>query len=93
MGLLSSILVTCSELHFAIEHVEVERARTEAVVRETAQDLADAEGIEIEMPREGSVLLTLLVSGEQPVSHLIARLSEISGVVRVGSLEGENSLE
>ena len=93
MGLLSSILVTCSELHFAIEHVDVERARTEAVVREAAQDLADVEGTEIEMPQEGSVLLTLLVSGEQPVSHLIARLSEISGVVRVGSLEGENSLE
>ena len=93
MGLLSSILVKCSELHFAIEHVDVERARTEAVVREAAQDLADVEGTEIEMPQEGSVLLTLLVSGEQPVSHLIARLSELSGVVRVGSLEGENSLE
>ena len=66
MGLLSSILVTCSELHFAIEHVDVERARTEAVVREVAQDLADAEGSEIEMPQEGSVILTLLVSGEQP---------------------------
>jgi len=33
------------------------------------------------------------VNGKRPVSHLIARLSDIDGVVGVGTLEGNTDFE
>ena len=92
-GLLQSILVTCTELRFVIEHVDVDRASPETSMREEAQDLADLEGREIEPARDGMVTLTLQVSGKQPVPQLIARLSEMAGVVRASSVESGDSLE
>jgi len=92
-GLLRDILVACTQLRFAIDHVDVERNRAMAGSAEDAQDLADFEGIEADPPRKGVVSLSMQVKGKRPVSHLIARLSGIDGVVHVGSLLEEAEFE
>jgi putative Mg2+ transporter-C (MgtC) family protein len=43
--------------------------------------------------RKGVVVLSMQVKGKRPVSHLIARLTDIDGVFGVGTMEGENSLD
>ncbi len=92
-GLLRTILIACTELRFAIDRVDVERDSTTASRLEEAEDLADFEGIEIEAPKNGLVVLAMQVKGKRPVSHLIAKLTDIDGVVRVGSLEDDNEFE
>ncbi len=90
--LLHAILIACTELRFAIDHVDVER-ETPAPDREGSADLADFERLEVEPPPCGMVVLTITVRGKRPVVHLIARLSEIAGMVSVGSAEGEADTE
>jgi putative Mg2+ transporter-C (MgtC) family protein len=91
-GLLRSVLVACTELRFAIDHVDIERDGF--AEREEAEDLADVEGVEVMDPRRtGVVMLSMRVKGKRPVSHLIARLSSIDGVVRVGSVGEDSDLE
>jgi putative Mg2+ transporter-C (MgtC) family protein len=92
-GLLRTILIACTELRFAIDHVDVERNGDMADGREEAVDLADFEGIEVESARKGIVVLNMQVKGKRPISHLIAQLSDIDGVVRVGSVEDDTELE
>jgi putative Mg2+ transporter-C (MgtC) family protein len=89
-GLLRTILVSCTQLRFAIDHVDLEHDRNGAMAREDALDLADFEGVEPEPPRNGLVSLSMQVKGKRPVSHLIAKLSGIDGVIHVGSV-GEDS--
>ena len=89
-GRLQSILVACSELRFAIDAVDVERPGADAAAREEAQDLADLEGAETERPRDGAVALSVQVKGRKPIADLVARLSEIDGVIRVGTLEDDS---
>jgi putative Mg2+ transporter-C (MgtC) family protein len=85
-GLLRTILIACTEARFAINHVRIERA--EPFGRDQMQEMEDDEGIALNgTPPEGSrpvVTLGLTVKGKRPVSHLIARLSAIDGVVEVG---------
>ncbi len=88
-GRLRDILLACSSLRFAIEHVEVERSRITGLAHEEAQDLADLEGAEAEQHRESGVALTMQVKGRKPIAHLVARLGEIDGVIRVGTLDDE----
>ena len=90
--LLHTILIACTELRFAIDHVNVERENP-AQDRESREDLADLEGLEAEPPSRGIVVLTMTVRGKRPVAHLIARLSEVGGMVSVGSVEGEADTE
>lgn len=92
-GLLRSVLVACTELRFAIDHVDIERDGFADRIHEDAEDLADAEGVEVGPRRTGIVMLSMRVKGKRPVSHLIARLTSIDGVVRVGSIGEENDLE
>jgi uncharacterized membrane protein YhiD involved in acid resistance len=61
--------------------------------RVAAQDLADAEGTELAETGKGVVSLSMQVKGKRPVSQLIARLSDIDGVVEVGSLAEEMEFE
>ena len=49
-GLLRTILVTCTGLQFAVNHVRLEEGRDLSFRREDARDLADAEGVDIEPP-------------------------------------------
>ena len=92
-GLLRDILVVCTQLRFAIDHVDVERNRLVSDTAEQAQDMADYEGVAGEDPRKGLVSLSMEVKGKRPISHLIASLSDIAGVVYVGSLAEQADLE
>jgi putative Mg2+ transporter-C (MgtC) family protein len=93
-GLLRTILIAATGLRFAIDAVEIERENRFAAVIEEAQDIADYEGVDVE-PRhqKGVVVLCMQVKGKRPISHLIARLTDIDGVVGVGTTEGDNALE
>jgi putative Mg2+ transporter-C (MgtC) family protein len=92
-GLLSTILIACTELRFSIDHVVVERDKRLAMNRDELQDQADLEGVEIEHMTKGVVVLTMQVKGKRPVSYLITRLADIDGVVRVGSMDDETEFE
>jgi putative Mg2+ transporter-C (MgtC) family protein len=92
-GLLREILVACTQLRFAIDHVDIERDGVVADNVEEAQDLADFEGIDAEGSKKGVVSLSMEVKGKRPVSHLIASLSDIDGVVSVGSVSEDTELE
>jgi putative Mg2+ transporter-C (MgtC) family protein len=92
-GLLRDILIACTQLRFAIDHVDVDRNKVIKADNEEAQDLADFEGSESEAPRKGLVSMSMQVKGKRPVSHLIARLSDIDGVSHVGSMSEEAELE
>ncbi len=87
-GLMRDILVACTQLRFSIDHVEVQGESAEQ-----AQDLADVEEIEADGARRGLVSLSMQVKGKRPVSHLIARLSEIDGIVQVGDLFEDAELD
>jgi putative Mg2+ transporter-C (MgtC) family protein len=93
-GLLRTILIACTGLRFSIDQVEIERDGRIDVAGEAARDLADSEGTEIRQPpRRYVVVLGLQVKGKKPVSHLIARLSDIDGVVSVGTMESDRDLD
>ncbi|MFZ0494937.1 MAG: MgtC/SapB family protein [Methylocella sp.] len=89
LGLLRTILIICSKLRFVIDRVEVERKNSLEAAREELDDLADFEGVEPERLGKGVVVLTMQVKGKRPVSHLIASLAEIDGVIGVGSLSND----
>jgi len=89
-GLLRTILIACTGLRFAIDHVDIER---DGRLGE-ARDQADLEGTDIvPTPSQALVVLCLEVKGKRPISHLIARLSDIEGVVSVGTAEAGLDLE
>ena len=89
-GLLRTILIACTELRFSINHVRLDRESATIESREQAEDLADREGLEFGSDaKPGMVALSLQVKGKQPVSRLIARLSEFEGVREV-STSGED---
>src|ERR1700712_5737647 len=69
-GLLRDILVACTQLRFAIDHVDVDRNDIVAERAEEIQDLADLEGTEVDGLRGGVVSLRMQVKGKRPVSHL-----------------------
>ena len=92
-GLLQTILVTCTKLRFAIDHVDVERGSAPMESSEEAFDRADLERAEGHRPTRGIVVLAIRVRGKRPFAHLVARLSEIDGVTRVGSMGDDMELE
>lgn len=92
-GLLRDILVACTQLRFAIDHVDVAQGKAAAENTERAQALAEIDEIDVDESGQGLVSLSMQVKGKRPVSHLIARLSEIDGVVQVGSLSEDTDLE
>jgi putative Mg2+ transporter-C (MgtC) family protein len=93
-GLLRTILIKCTGLRFAIEHVRLDRGGRVFDNNEEARDLADDEGVEVGLQSEkGLVTLCLLVKGRRPISHLVAKLSDIDGVREVGVLNEETALD
>ncbi len=92
-GLLRHIMVACTQLRFTVDQMEVDSHLAVAGTAEDAQDLADREGDDASRPGMGIVSLTMQVKGKRPVSHLIAHLGDIDGVVHIGSLVGEAELE
>ncbi len=94
-GLLRTILVACTALRFAIDHVRLDPTGGSLGNREETEDLADYEGVEAPPPppKKGLVTLSMLVKGKRPISHLIAKLSDIDGVREVGVLSEDNPLD
>jgi putative Mg2+ transporter-C (MgtC) family protein len=93
-GLLRTILIACTNLRFAIDQVEIEREGVFSEPLEAARDRADEEGVELDPTRhKGDVVLCMNVKGKRPISHLIARLSDIDGVVGVGTVDGSMEFE
>ncbi|MGH6796006.1 MAG: MgtC/SapB family protein [Methylocella sp.] len=88
-GLLRTILITCSKLRFVIDRVELEREYSLEAARGELDDLTDFEGAEPERLGKGVVVLSMQVKGKRPISHLIARLAEIDGVIGVGSVSDD----
>ncbi|WP_158923402.1 MgtC/SapB family protein [Acidisphaera sp. S103] len=89
--LLRTILLRCSELRFAINHVRLDR---EGNGVEEALDRADEEGVEVGPRRGGGMMmLRMQVKGKRPVSQLISALSEVVGVREVGTVEEDVELD
>ena len=89
-GLLRTILIRCTELRFAIDQVRLSRPGRSIDAGDQAQDALDAEGADAETadrPAGGTVSLRMQVIGKRPVSHLVARLSDLDGVVAVGTVD------
>jgi len=91
--LLQSILLACAELRFAVDQVGIERDESDATApsRAEAKRLADALGGGTH--EKGISVLRIRVMGKPPVSHLIARLASMDGVVQVGSVGDNSDLE
>jgi putative Mg2+ transporter-C (MgtC) family protein len=93
-GLLRTILVACTRLRFAIDHVELEPEGLAGLAREEARDRSDQEGADVEHePAKGTVVLCMTVRGKRPVSHLVERLAQIEGVAGVGSVDDATELD
>ncbi len=93
-GLLRTILIRCTELRFTIDHVRLDRDGGGTLSRDAAEDAADLEGVEPPpRPAGGVVTLRMQVKGKRPVSHLLARLSEIEGIVEVGTAADDAGLD
>ena len=76
---LQKILVACTSLGFAIDHLNVGRGGPRKLDRENLSAAHDSD--------RGSEVATLEmhVAGKRPVGHLIARLSDLDGIKSVGS--------
>jgi putative Mg2+ transporter-C (MgtC) family protein len=90
-GSLRTILLACTQLRFTIERIEVEQRSDMLFRREEVQDLADSEGSE---PAHGrTAALVMEVKGKRPISHLIASLADIDGIVQVDRLSDDDDFE
>ena len=82
-GLLRRILIACTELRFAIEHVSLERGVPALAGPEAVEEAAETGP----PPRLGLVAISLRVKGKRPIGRLVERLSEIDGVAQVGAAD------
>ncbi len=87
---LSAILIACTEMRFAIDEVEVPRKRP---VDGMTTDAADREGVDDAGRDRGVVAMRMRVKGKRSVTHLIARLADMDGIVGVESLDGDRELD
>jgi putative Mg2+ transporter-C (MgtC) family protein len=92
-ALLRAILLVCTELRFAIDHVDIEQDSVGRSPQEESKDLLAFEGIGAEGPQKRTVVLSMEVKGRRPISDLFAKLAAIDGVIGVGSLDDADELE
>jgi putative Mg2+ transporter-C (MgtC) family protein len=91
--LLRTILIKCTELRFAVDHVQLGRNRL-FETRDRCVDMTGREGAAMEQRQgKGGVTLHMQVRGKRPVSHLIAALSDIDGVREVGTINEDGELD
>ena len=84
---LQKILVACTSLGFAIDHLNVERGYSAKLGRENLPAAGDSDqGSEV-------AALEMHVAGKRPIGHLIARLSDLDGIKRVGSSANDGDLD
>lgn len=79
-GVLRLILVTCTRLRFIIDHVQINQNGHYEEHSELARDQEDDFDNRL-------VTLSMQVKGKRPVSHLIAALTTIEGVQKVGTMD------
>ncbi|HTI00706.1 MAG TPA: MgtC/SapB family protein [Acidisoma sp.] len=89
-GILRLVLIRCTELRFVIDRVRIERQGSLAEARDEVEDRS--QGFEAALPRE-AITLSMQVKGKRPIGHLIARLMEIDGVLRVGTTGDSEGLD
>jgi putative Mg2+ transporter-C (MgtC) family protein len=89
-GILRQILIRCTELRFVIDRVRIEREESFTEARDEVED--HVHGLAVARPRQ-AVILSVQVKGKRPVEHLIGRLMEIDGVLRVGTTGDANGLD
>jgi putative Mg2+ transporter-C (MgtC) family protein len=92
-GLLRLILIRCTALRFAIDRVRLDHDGRAIGFHEEANNKADFEGTELSLPLGDTVTLTMLVKGKRPVSHLVAAISDIEGILEVGVANDETGLD
>lgn len=97
-GLLRMILIRCTRLRFTITRVKLEPPDRSLQDPEALQDLRDRQhDAELpppdERPGHGTVTLFIKVRGRRPVSHLVAALSDIDGIISVETDEGDHDPE
>jgi putative Mg2+ transporter-C (MgtC) family protein len=92
--LLPTILIRCTELRFAIDHVRLDRESPSMDSPEEALDLADDEGVESRWRSpKGTVTLRMQVKGKRSIADLIAALSSIDGVHEVNTVDEDTELD
>ena len=95
-GLLRTILIRCTELRFAIDHVRLDRQDGLGVAARDSADLVDHDLEALDQlggDQSGAVTLRMQVKGKRPISHLIAALGDIEGVLEVGTTDDEAALD
>jgi putative Mg2+ transporter-C (MgtC) family protein len=91
--LLRTILIKCTELRFAIDHVRLGR-KLFFETHDEGVDMTGREDAAMEQrPGKGSVTIHMQIRGKRPVSHLIAALSDIDGVREVGTMNEVGELD
>jgi putative Mg2+ transporter-C (MgtC) family protein len=91
--LLRTVLIKCTELRFAIDHVQLGQSRF-FETHDAVVDITGREGAAMEpRPGIGGVTLHMQVRGKRPISHLIAALSNIDGVREVGTMNEDGELD
>ena len=88
-GLLRTILIRCTELRFAIDRVRLDHGDRPMENLEAEIDIVDRESAALPVAKNNTVNLAMLVKGKRPISHLIARLSDIDGILEVGRASDE----
>ncbi|GCE85187.1 MgtC/SapB family protein [Komagataeibacter diospyri] len=91
-GLLRSILIRCTQLRFTIHRVRIEPPAGATVDTDTLQDLHDRQHDLMSAPghdAHATVTLFIKVRGRRPLSHLVAALSDIDGVIGVETEEAD----
>jgi len=86
-GRLAGILVTCSEMRFAIDRIEISRDEASADVEDGT--IVDEPSDTLEPVTAGHrrrAVMSLHVQGKRPVPDLIARLSEQDGIAQIATL-------
>lgn len=91
-GLMRKILIRCTELRFAVDRVRLNHSNGYVDDAEHAIDVADREGADIVLPK-AAIRLNMLVKGKRPVSHLVAALSDIEGILEVALVNDDAGLE
>ncbi|RBM09737.1 MgtC/SapB family protein [Novacetimonas cocois] len=91
-GVLRHILVECTRLRFRVDHVRIEREGLYETAREALEDQADYEGTEMRIPpmsgaARRQVRLSMQVNGPTPIARLIATLSDMPGIMEVGTTD------
>lgn len=84
---MQKILMACTGLGFAIDHLNVERRQT-GETRSAAGGAAPTND-----PASELMALDMHVAGKRPIGHLIAQLSGLEGIKRVGSTANDGDLD